>query len=257
MCGSRSRGRWGAGSSGASLHKLLASALAAGTVAVAGCGGIDPSRDCVEEFVQEYKQESGSLRLLDLCPDQQVNLPAFGPQRTDALRIEYSRGDYFTVLTHREWTVTTREQEGRPCSWVTSHETVRRYLSRGGQTQSTTVYNGTLLSEDQARDRRLMLFGMVPRAAPERGAAEAIKIEPSEFGVDCAPDVLAITHATDKLDVICMPVSPAPKCPSFALMAPLRGKSTDRDLRTYGRTTLFRYGSAESLVDKKGWVLTP
>ncbi len=238
------------------MRKVWVGALASCVAGLSGCG-IDPSQDCIQEFLQEYKQESGSLRLLDLCPGQQVNLPAFGPQRTDALRIEYSGGDYFTVLTHRAWTVDTREHEGRPCSWVTSHETIRRYLSRGGQTQSTTTYNGILLSEEQSRDRRLMLFGMVPRAAPVRGTAGALEIEPSEFGVDCVPDPLAITHATDKLDVICMPVAPLAKCPSFAVMAPLRGKATSRDLRTYGRTTLFRFGSVGSLTDQRGWSPAP
>ena len=142
--------------------------VVAACTALAGCG-VDPARDCVEEFEQEYKQESGSLRLLDLCPGQDLHLPAFGPQRTDVLRIEYSGGDYFTVLVHREWTVETRSHEGRPCSWVTSHEIVRRHLSRDGQTQSTTTYNGTLLDADGARAHRLMQFGMVPRAAPDRG----------------------------------------------------------------------------------------
>jgi hypothetical protein len=233
-------------------YRLWVGVVAACSV-VAGCGAVDASRDCVEEFVQEYRQESGSLRLLDLCPDQQINLPAFGPQRTETLRIEYSAGDYFALLTHKEWTVDTRVHDGAPCSWVTPHVIVRRYLSRNGETQSSTTYNGTLLDEDQARERRLMLFGMVPREAPVRGSSEAMSIEPSEFSADCVPDPRAVTHATDKLDVICMPVAPLPKCPSFAVMAPLRGKSTDRELRTFGRTTLFRYGSVGSLVDQKGW----
>jgi hypothetical protein len=238
------------------LHRALVGVLST-CAALAGCGAVDPSRNCIDEFVQEYKQESGSLRLLDLCPGQQLNLPAFGPERTDALRIEFSGGDYFTVLTHKEWTVEAREHEGRPCSWVTLHETVRRYLSRGGQTQSSTTYDGLMLSEEQARGHRLMLFGMVPRAAPVRGGAGAVEIEPSEFGVDCVPDPLAITHATDKLDVICMPVAPLPKCPSFAVMAPLRGKATNRDLRTYGRTALFRFGSVGSLAEQRGWSVSP
>lgn len=230
--------------------------VVAACTALAGCG-VDPARDCVEEFEQEYKQESGSLRLLDLCPGQDLHLPAFGPQRTDVLRIEYSGGDYFTVLVHKEWTVETRSHEGRPCSWVTSHEIVRRHLSRDGQTQSTTTYNGTLLDADGARAHRLMQFGMVPRAAPDRGSAEAARIEPSEFGVDCVPDTLATTHASDQLDLICMPVAPMPQCPSFAVMAPLRSRSTNRELRTYGRTTLFRVGSLGSIVNQDDWSVLP
>ena len=107
-----------------------------GIVSSTGCGGIDPAKDCIDEFVQEYVLDVPADELSNLCPGQDLTGPPDFPLNTLTIRMEYSAGDLYKMQTWRHWVDSSSENSD--CTSVQVEELVTRATRSRRGSRSTT-----------------------------------------------------------------------------------------------------------------------
>jgi hypothetical protein len=226
------------------------------SMGLAACS-VDPTEDCLDEFVQEYVQEYPSERLnFELCPGQDIASIPDRPTRKDTTRIEYSGGDYFIQYSSIDWFIGREVVDRKYCTLVIRHETSLRILSFGGRVQMTLFRDGKERSLRDMDDFTYLPFGLKPLEAPLRASIAPDRLVQSEFGVECAWVDREIWRRSWQLGRACMPVSPVPRCPSFNMMAAFKANTEDDpQAPVLGRTVYFKYGGTNTVVDKFKWTV--
>jgi len=231
--------------------------LVAGVVSLAGCGGIDPTKDCFDEFVQEYVLDVPADEMSNLCPGQNLAGPPAFPMNTLIIRMEYSAGEPYKVQTWRHWVDSS--SEGSDCTSVRLEELVTRSRGAPDRRQIVATIDGEVVSEREMGSASMlyhdMKFDRRESPTPKRGRADKSRIESTEFGVDCFSQSASISWRKSMRGTECMPVSPIDSCPAFDKMMPIKAHEDVEGAPVVGRTTIFEYGKVGSVVDKSKWTM--
>jgi len=242
-----------------SAKRMWLGAAAMG-VGLSGCSGrVNPEKDCVEEFVQEFVlEEPRSMRNRNpVCAGQDIRGATDYPDVRRIIRIEYSEGDFYTTQTLQDWRW-KQNPDDLDCDLIEESETVFRVVSLGGRKQYTGMRDGNFLDQgDLGRyygSTFLFGHGDLPQPAPLREKVAEGSLEPTEFLLDCAVEERHIAQ-TEKPSKECLPVSPMPNCPAFDMMMPIHLEGYFGRDGVTGKTTVLKFGKAGSIVDKSKWML--
>jgi hypothetical protein len=238
----------------------LWSGLLAACVVLCGCSKLGESDACVEEFVQEFELDDAGLWMQGTpCEGQDIDGPPKWPHISTTFHIEYSGGDYFTVMRRRDWN-RAHNNELR-CSDIEPTELVIYIRNTGGKEESVTTRDGVVISGKSFRRdlREQVIFGKDRVLAPVRGEGLEGQTQKTEFGVDCAMTRRRIEYDYPVEYSACMPAAPTNHCEAFNFMAPFHQTGVKAGTKSpiTGRTTSYKSGKSGSLVDKSKWVMPP
>jgi hypothetical protein len=238
----------------------LCSGLLAAVV-LAGCSGkpapLDPKKQCVQEFIQDFiVEDTEPMRRGVYCPGEEERYPRDTRRSSRKIHTEFSNGDAYTRQTLVRWYGESDPAQG-DCLRILRRETVVEYSEEDGHNELRATVNGVRVKNREELQRlrsSLLYFDVyVGGLAPIRGEADATDIEQTEFGLECAN----VTHGigmSDGTSRICAPVAPMARCDGFAKMMPIRQSGRMGGDMVEGRTTLLKFGSKGSVVDKSDWM---
>lgn len=228
----------------------------AGVVGLAACSAkIDPTEDCIEEFVQEFHFEDGSRRGTAYCDDQDLSGPPEYPINSSDIRIEYTNGSFFTVQKKLVW-VGEQNPDNLNCQRVWQQEQVVYIKNVMGQEQVVAVVDGEVVDDyrKQLNYRGSVLFGAEPLSAPVRNESQATTTA-MPFGIDCVMRERRIDQWSGVYAQGCIPVAPKKQCRAHGMMLPMHLDGVNEGAAVSGKTTSFVYGKEGSLVDPSKWTM--
>ena len=240
------------------LRGMWLGAAVGSVVGLAGCSGkVDPKKDCIREFVQEFvlDDNEGSHHSNNVvCPGQDLSGPPHYPYARRNVHLEYSEGDFYIVQTLQQWSWEQNREEGCDKN-LHVEERVVRFSSLGGQELITATRDGELVDAIDIAQyyRPSLVYGMNRSNAPDRKDVADASIEATQFGVDCAM-VDERIGGTERMSRGCRPVSPVFLCPAFERMLPIHQKGYFGNTPVTGKTTIFKFGKVGKLVDKSKWM---
>lgn len=230
-----------------------------GIVSSAGCGGIDPAKDCIDEFVQEYVLDISGDEIGNLCPGQDLTGPPAFPSGSVTIRVEYSAGELYKMQTMRHWVGSN--SGSADCTSVRLEEIVIRSRGSAGRAEIVPTIDGKVVTEAEVGGSgmlryMIMAYDRKSLPTPKRHRVAKSSLESSKFDIDCYPESgNGVPYQNGFVQgKACFPVSPNDQCPAFDKMLPI-WHSVGQQVAPVGRTTKFEYGTVGSVVDKSTWVM--
>src|SRR4051812_25547211 len=173
------------------IHDGFMSAAVA--VVAVGCSGkmtpLEAKTECVQEFVQDFEYEGlppGSHEIY--CPGEEEKYPRETRRSRRLVHTELSGDDVYTRQILVDW-YGTQDATHDYCTRIIRRETVVEYVEEDGERQIRATVDGVRQKKGTLTDYRNSLVYLdvyVGALAPVRGEIDAVTIEPTQFGLDCA-----------------------------------------------------------------------